>query len=156
MGNLKKAAKLFEKAAAVQPDDYQTPLILRQVYLSIGKVDEAIATAKRGIVLAQRHLELNPKDARATYLACGSMIQLGMYQPALEWAARALQIDPTDPMINYNVACCYAQAGETDQAMDCLEKAKGSGIVSKEWLKNDSDLVALRDLPRFKTLLEAL
>lgn len=155
-GNLQKAADLFEKAADFQPEDYQTPLLLRQVYLSLGRVDEAQATARRGIALAQKHLELNAKDARAIYLACGSMIQLGMYQQAMEWSKKALAIDPNDPMINYNVACCYAQAGEPDKALDCLEKAKGSGSLSAGWLKNDSDLFSLHELPRFKTLLTEL
>lgn len=155
-GRLKKAIELFEKAAEVQPDDYQTPLLLRQAYLSLGMVDEAQAVARRGIQLAQEHLKLNRKDARATYLACGSMIQLGMYQQAMEWAGRALAIDPEDPMINYNVACCYAQAGEPDMALDCLEKAKGSGMVNAGWLKNDSDLFSLHDHPRFRQLLADL
>ncbi|HEX6930050.1 MAG TPA: tetratricopeptide repeat protein [Gammaproteobacteria bacterium] len=155
-GNLKRAAELFERAAQIQPEDYQTPLLLRQVYLSLGRVDEAKATAQRGLVLAQRHLELNAKDARAVYLACGSMIQLGMYQQAMQWSEKALAIDPDDPMINYNVACCYAQAGEPEKALDCLEKAKGSGNFSAGWLKNDSDLFSLHDHPRFRSLLEEL
>lgn len=155
-GNLKKAAALFEKAAMFQPEDYQTPLLLRQVYLSLGRVDEAKATAQRGLVLAQRHLELNPKDARAIYLACGSMIQLGMYQQAMNWSEKALALDPDDPMINYNVACCYAQAGEPEKALDCLEKGKGSGMLEAGWLKNDSDLFSLHDHPRFQALLAEL
>jgi len=155
-GNLQKAAELFEKAAVFQPEDYQTPLLLRQVYLSLGRVEEAQATARRGIANAQQHLELNSKDARAIYLACGSMIQLGMYQQAMQWSERALAIDPDDPMINYNVACCYAQAGEPEKALDCLERARGSGILSTGWLKNDSDLFSLHDLPRFKALLAEL
>ncbi|HEX7030215.1 MAG TPA: tetratricopeptide repeat protein [Gammaproteobacteria bacterium] len=155
-GNLKRAAELFEQAVRFQPDDYQAPLLLRQVYLSLGRVDEARTTAQRGLALAQRHLELNSKDARAIYLACGSMIQLGMYQAAMEWSERALAIDPDDPMINYNVACCYAQAGEPEKALDCLDKAKGSGMLSAGWLKNDSDLFSLHDHPRFQALLAGL
>lgn len=155
-GRLQKAIDLFEKAADVQPDDYQTPLLLRQAYLSQGEVDKAQAVARRGIALAQEHLRLNRKDARAIYLACGSMIQLGMYQQAMEWAERALAVNPEDPMINYNVACCFAQAGEPDRAMDCLEKARGSGMVNAGWLKNDSDLFSLHDNPRFKELLEKM
>ena len=155
-GRLDKAIELFEKAAEVQPDDYQTPLLLRQAYLSKGDMESAQRVAKRGIELAQEHLKLNRKDARAIYLACGSMIQLGQYGQALEWAERALAINPEDPMINYNVACCYAQAGEADKAMDCLERAKGSGMVSAGWIRNDSDLFSLHDHPRYKALVEEL
>jgi adenylate cyclase len=155
-GLLPKAAALFEKAAEVRPEDYQVPLLLRQVYLSLGNLEKAMQTARQGIAIAQQHLAHSPNDARAIYLASGSMIQLGMYKEAVEWAERALRIDPQDPIINYNVACCYAQAGEQEKAMDCLEKARRSGTVSLGWLKNDSDLVALIGNPRFQKMLKEL
>lgn len=154
--NLKKAAELFERAEAVRHEDYQVPLLLRQVYLSLGRLDDAMKTARRGILIAQQALALNPREARAIYLASGAMIQLGMYREAVEWAQRALAIDPDDPIINYNVACSYAQAGEPEKALDCLDKAKKSGMISYGWLKNDSDLVALITQPRFQALLKEL
>jgi adenylate cyclase len=132
------------------------PLLLRQVYLSLGRLDDAMKTARRGILIAQQALALNPREARAIYLASGAMIQLGMYREAVEWAQRALAIDPEDPIINYNVACSYAQAGEPEKALDCLDKAKKSGMISYGWLKNDSDLVALITQPRFQALLKEL
>ncbi len=155
-GQLPRSAELFEKAAAVRPEDYQVPLLLRQVYLSLGRLDDAMRTARQGIAIAQQALALNPRDARALYLASGAMIQLGMYKESVEWAERALAMDPADPIINYNVACSYSQAGEQDKAMDCLEKARKSGTVSLGWLKNDSDLVALMGNPRFQKLIKEL
>jgi adenylate cyclase len=155
-GLLKQAAALYEKASQVRPFDYQSVLLLRQVYLSLGRLDDATNTAKRGIKLATEHVKLYPDEARAYYLACGAMMQLGMYREAVDWAAKALAIDPQDPTINYNVACCYAQIGEYDKAMDCLEKVKGFGLLSRGWLKNDSDLFSLHTNPRFKALLQSL
>ena len=153
---LPRAAELFEKAAEVRPEDYQVPLLLRQVYLSLGRLDDAMRSARQGIAIAQQALALNPRDARALYLASGAMIQLGMYKESVEWAERALAMDPADPIINYNVACSYSQAGEQDKAMDCLEKARKSGTVSLGWIKNDSDLVALIGNPRFQKLIKEL
>jgi len=155
-GLLKQAAILFEKASEVRPFDYQSPLLLRQVYLSLGRLDDATNTAKRGIKIAMDHIKLYPNEARAYYLACGAMMQLGMYKDAVDWAAKALDIDPEDPTINYNVACCYAQIGEYDKALDCLDKVKGFGLLSPGWLKNDSDLFSLHGHPRFKELLQSL
>ncbi|MGH8401243.1 MAG: TPR end-of-group domain-containing protein [Gammaproteobacteria bacterium] len=155
-GLLKQAAALYEKASQVRPFDYQSVLLLRQVYLSLGRLDDATATAQRGIKLASEHIKLYPDEARAYYLACGAMMQLGMYREAVEWATKALAINPEDPTINYNVACCYAQIGEYDKALDCLEKVKGFGILSPGWLKNDSDLFSLHGNPRFKALLQSL
>lgn len=155
-GLLKQAAALFEKASAVRPADYQSVLLLRQVYLSLGRLDDATATAQRGIKLASEHIKLYPDEARAYYLTCGAMMQLGMYREAVEWATKALAIGPDDPTINYNVACCYAQIGEYDKAMDCLEKAKGFGMLNAGWVKNDSDLFSLHGNPRFQALLQSL
>lgn len=155
-GLLKQAATMFEKASEVRPFDYQSPLLLRQVYLSLGRLDDATNTAKRGIKIAMDHIKLYPDEARAYYLACGAMMQLGMYKDAVDWAAKALAINPEDPTINYNVACCYAQIGEYDKALDCLDKVKGFGLLSPGWLKNDSDLFSLHGNPRFKELLQSL
>lgn len=155
-GLLKEAAMLFEKASDVRPLDYQSVLLLRQVYLSLGELDKATQTAKKGITLASEHVKLYPDEARAYYLACGAMMQLGLYRDAVEWAAKALAIDPDDATINYNVACCYAQIGEYDKAMDCLEKAMGFGLLSAGWVKNDSDLFSLHGNPRFQALLKSL
>ncbi len=155
-GRLKKAIELFEQAEKVQPDDYQTPLLMRQACLSLGRTEGADEAARRGLELAQAHLKLNRKDARAIYLACGAMVQLGMYDQAMQWADKALAINPDDPMINYNVACCFAQAGEKERALDCLDKARNSGMVSVGWVKNDADLVSLHGEERFQKLLEEL
>ncbi|HEY1991599.1 MAG TPA: tetratricopeptide repeat protein [Gammaproteobacteria bacterium] len=155
-GLLKEAAALFEKASTVRPADYQSVLLLRQVYLSLGRLDDATRTARRGIQVASEHIKLYPDEARAYYLTCGAMMQLGMYREAVEWASKALAIDPNDPTINYNVACCYAQIGEYDKAMDCLEKAKGFGMLNAGWVKNDSDLFSLHGNPRFQALLQSL
>lgn len=153
-GNLKKAIEYFEKAEEVQPYDYQVPLLLRQAYMSAGRAEDAQAAAIRGINLAKGHLLMNENDARAIYLVAGSMFQIGQYTEALKWAERALKVDPEDPTINYNVACVFAQAGEPDRALDCLEKARTSGMVSAGWMKNDSDLFSLHDNDRFKAMVE--
>lgn len=152
-GLLKRAIEYFEKASEVQPRDYQALLLLRQAYMSAGRPEDSQQAAIRGIQVAQAHLRMNARDARAIYLVAGSMFQIGQYAEALKWAERALEVDPDDPMINYNVACCFAQAGEPERALDCLEKVSASNVVSVGWMKNDSDLFSLHDHPRFQALL---
>jgi class 3 adenylate cyclase len=39
---------------------------------------------------------------------------------------------------------------------DLLEKSASVGIVSREWVENDSDLDAIRTQPRFQALLERI
>ena len=65
-----------------------------------------------------------------------------------------MKIDPTDSVVLYNVACNLATLGEKDKALDYLERAVEHGTVSEAWMRNDADLVSLRDHPRFEALLQ--
>jgi adenylate cyclase len=106
--------------------------------------------------VAERHLELNPDDVRALYLGAGALLQLGERHRGLEWLRRARAMDPDDPTVLYNVACGYANAGEKEEALACIEQAIQNGFGHKEWLENDSDLDSLRAEPRFQALLQRL
>ena len=76
---------------------------------------------------------------------------------AREWIARALAIDPDDPLTLYNVACGYTKLGDLDLACDLLERAiRTSGPELANWAKHDSDLDGLRSHPRFQKILEQI
>jgi adenylate cyclase len=83
-------------------------------------------------------------------------MDLGNRDKALEWAGRAVALEPDDPNTFYNVACVYSLAGELDKAIDHLEKAVGSLGANRAWLESDTDFNQLRDHPRFIALLERL
>ena len=155
-GKLAKAAGLFEQATRVKPDDYQSPGLLALVYDGLGRKEDALAAHRRCCEVAEKHLEVHPDDARALYLAANSLLQMGERARGMEWARRALAIDPEEPSILYNVACVYALQGAIQEALDCLESAVKFGFGHKEWITNDSDLDALRNHPRFQTLLKRL
>jgi serine/threonine protein kinase/Tfp pilus assembly protein PilF len=153
-GKPEDAARLFEHAAKVKPDDYQAPQLLSMVYQGLGRKEEALATARRAWQLAEKHLELHPDDARALYLGANALCQLGERARSLDWARRALAIDPEDCGILYNVACVYAQQGKTEEAIDCLNKAVSHAYWYKRWALHDSDLDSLRSHPRFQALMD--
>ena len=101
-------------------------------------------------------MTLNPDDARALYLGAGAHLAAGDREQALDWTARAAALRPDDATTLYNCGCSYSRAGETELAMDCLERAFTTGYGFKDWLEHDSDLDALRELPRFKALLASM
>jgi len=152
---LELAAELFEKAERVRPDDFQAPILLRQVYRSLGREEEAKAAARRGLSRAEQHLELYPDDTRALNLGCGGLVEIGDHEKAMRWAERSLAIDGENPDTLYNVACCYARMGKSDHALDCLERASLRGMSIAVWAENDSDLASLHDDPRFHTLMRS-
>ena len=102
---------MFENALQVKPDDYQSPTLMGMAYSGLGRKAEALEAYRRAWQLAEKHLELHPDDARALYLGATSLGRLGDWSRSLEWAQRALAIDPEDCGILYNVACAYALQG---------------------------------------------
>jgi adenylate cyclase len=151
-----EAVAHYEEASRVRPDDYQTRLLVAPSLTRLGRTADAEATLRRGVQVAEKHLELNPDDARALCLGACALMQLGEPGKALDWAKRGLALDPEDSGVLYNVACVYALGGETESALTCLDKAVRNGFGHREWLENDSDLDSLRADPRFETLLKKL
>ncbi|HXE76114.1 MAG TPA: tetratricopeptide repeat protein [Candidatus Xenobia bacterium] len=153
-GKLEEAARLFEKASQVKPEDYQAPQLLGMVYRSLGQDEEAKNANRRALIAAEKHLELHPDDARALYLGANALCQLGEKSRSLDWARRALAIDPEDCGILYNVACVYSLQGQVEEAIDCLEKAMTHAYWYKRWAEHDSDLDNLRGHARFQELFK--
>ena len=155
-GDLEGAARRFEQAERVRPDDFHAPILLRQIYESQGRQEEAMEAARRGVDRARRHLELNPDDTRALNLGIGGLAMLGEREAVYEWADRTLRIDGRNADTLYNVACAFALIGDKERALDCLERAGLEGMLISGWAENDSDLASLHDDPRFVALMRRL
>jgi tetratricopeptide (TPR) repeat protein len=156
LGQAEKAIRLYEKAMEVRPEDYQSPFLVAQIYEDQGRKAEADAVRRRGFEIVEEHLKLNPDDLRALYMAANGLAALGEKDRSLDWANRALALDPEEPMLLYNVACIKSLLGLVDEAIDCLEKSVGNGLTQKEWLQRDSNLDPLREHPRFHALMKQL
>jgi adenylate cyclase len=92
-GKLDEAARLFQRAADVKPDDYQALLVLPGVLRSLGREQDMEAAAREGVVRAERELMLHPENPRPAYLGAVGLAALSELDRAKEWAARALAID---------------------------------------------------------------
>ena len=152
-GKYEQAAKLFEQASELRPEDYQSPIILAEVYKALGRSADADAANRRGVQLAEARLALNPDESRALVLGAGGHCRLGNVARALDLIHQTLALDPDDSGVLYNVACVYANAGQSEEAISCLERAIQNGFGHWEWLEHDSDLESLRGHPRFLALL---
>jgi adenylate cyclase len=155
-GKLEKAIELYEKSSEVNQQDYQSPLLVAQIYADLGYLAEAEASRRRGIRIAEARLKLNPDDARALYMGANGLVALGEKEQGLEWARQALAMDADEPMVLYNVACIQSLAGQTEDAICSLEKAVRTGLTQKGWVEHDSNLDPLRSHPRYKDLIRLL
>jgi TolB-like protein/Tfp pilus assembly protein PilF len=153
-GRLDRAVYWFRKAMEVRPEDYQAPTLLGSALRGLGLRTESDDAYRQAVALAQKHLEIHPGDVRALYFSAIALAQLReRKQQALEWAERALAMDPEEPQVLYNVGCFYALQGMPDKSIDCLEKTVAHGDWWRGWMKNDPDLEVLHDHPGFKTLV---
>jgi tetratricopeptide (TPR) repeat protein len=155
-GKLHEAARLFEQACQLRPDDYQAATHLGSIYGGLGRQADAQAAHQRAKQTIEKHLELHPDDARALYLGGVVWCKLGEPARGLDWASRALALDPKELVTLYNVACLYALQRQIKQSLDCLENALKHGYAHKEWIEHDADLAPLHGHPRYQALLAAL
>ena len=155
-GELEKAILQYEAAIRARPEDYQSPLLVGQIFEDLGRTAEAQAVRRRGVRIAEEHLRLRPDDARALYMGANGLVALGETARGLEWADRALALDPEDAMLLYNIGCIRAMAGAGDGALDCLERSVRAGMRNRGWLEHDSNLDTVRSDPRFEALMRSL
>jgi adenylate cyclase len=156
-GKFEQAAYHYERAAEINPEDYQSTVLLMQVYNSLGQRENELDAARRGLERAERELARSPENPRPASLGANALVLLGEVERAKEWAARALAIDPDDVLTQYNIACVYTFIGEHDRAMDLLERLlPHAHHDTKAWVRHDSDFKALHDQPRWQNILKLL
>ena len=155
-GDMEKAAVMFERASEVAPDDIRGLNLLPQVYRTLGREEMVKAASQRRLELSERLLELDPDDYQTLLYGANALAELGERERSLEWAAQVLRSDTDDALVLYNIACFYSVAEQPDEAIEALEKSYAAGLADPEWMAQDSDLDNLRDLVRYKALVERM
>jgi tetratricopeptide (TPR) repeat protein len=152
-GRLEEAVVYYERAAALRVDDYQALVFAGICYAALGRKAEAHDANGRALASIERSLALNPGDSRALYLGSSVLHERGEPVKSEEWIRRAVQSDPNNPLMLYNVGCFYATVGKPAQALDHLERAMELGMRNVDWLLTDPDLESVRGDPRFAALV---
>jgi adenylate cyclase len=154
-GEFETAAKLFVRAMEIKPTDYVSPIMLVNVFRSLGQREQAESYARIGIRKAEEELKLHPENANVACLGAIVLAFLGEHEQALEWLTLSLAADPDDINIQYNAACTYSQLGEIERAIDVLEAWMPQvGVEMRLWFMNDSDLDPIREHQRYPGLIE--
>lgn len=153
-GKPERAVEMYERVVALRPDDYQSLAFAATAYHGMRDHEQMLDASRRMVAAAEHALSLNPGDSRALYLGAIMLERIGESRKAQEWAQRALQIDPSHPVMLYNIACFHSTAGRVDLALDHLERAMELGFHHRDWLMTDPDLVNVRAHPRFEDLLK--
>jgi adenylate cyclase len=153
-GKHKQAARAFDRAGEVRPDDVAAATLKSTTVKNFGDEAEIRAAAIHAIEVSERYLVLNPDDALALSRSANDLLHLGEREKALEWAERAYRLNPK--VCRYNVACVFVCDGQIERALDILEEQEREGGVPATWVEHDSDWDNTRDHPRFQALLRRL
>ena len=157
-GQYGKAAELFGKAASFKSDDFRALGLQSMCYQSLGRLEDARAAARQSLTRTEAAIAARPDDADALAFGAGLLASLGETERTKDWAERASIIEPDDFYMHYNIACAFAILGETELALDRLERIMGPSTLRslQEFMLHDSDLDMLRDHPRYEDIIRKL
>ncbi|MGI8611233.1 MAG: TIR domain-containing protein [Sphingomicrobium sp.] len=155
-GRLKEAAECYEKAAELMGADYHSPGMAESCYRGLGDDEGRRRAARMTLERVHKALEGNPRDAAAVGNGAMSLSVLGDSKQAREWAERALELEPDNYILRYNIACAYAmELDDHDRALDLIEDSLTHLGIDHVWhVQADPDLAAVRDQPRFAKMID--
>ena len=148
---LEETSRHFSRAAACRPTDAHALMMLMMCRRDLGDGRGLAAAAHTGLERARAEIERRPDNATAMF-QCAVAHAMRAEAPAM--ARLALSSDPDDLIVQDNVACVRALAGDPDGAMDLLETLlPKASWHRREWLRRDMDFATLHAEPRFIALL---
>ena len=150
-GRMEQAETHFRRAAEIDPAAQDTWYLLGMTLRKRGKLALAKTANVECVEAAKRRVDAHPEDTRAWTMGAAVFADLGEPDTAARWLARAIEVDPDEPLIQYNAACVYVALGRFDDAFRSLEMALQMGVLL-DWVKNDPDLDPIRDDARYEAL----
>ena len=109
---------------------------------------------KEAAALWAKVTEANPVEGRFWGELATARYNARDYAGAIRAYEKALELRSGHPADSaYNIACCYALAGDREQALRWLEKAFAMGFRHLRLAQTDEDLKSLREDPRYRRLV---
>ena len=116
----------------------------------MSRVDQRDLDTKIGFI--EGLVRRDPNYVEALQMLGDHYTQRGRISEGLKVDELLARLEPSNPMVFYNLACSYSLSGEMDHAVDALEKALQLGYRDFDWLARDPDLKKLRSHVAFDDL----
>jgi tetratricopeptide (TPR) repeat protein len=98
-------------------------------------------------------LERVPDFTDALRVMGNNLTLKGRVKEGLEVDRRLVNLRPQDPLAHYNLACSYALVKKVDAALQTLRRAIELGYRDFRYMRQDRDLDAIRDDPRYRQMI---
>lgn len=142
-----QAIDQLNKALEMEPNFWLTHLFLGKVYVQEGMYNEALIESQKALAFSGGNTEASSLMGY-TYALSGNKKQAEKVLGELKKLSKQKYVPAS------NIALIYAGLGETDQALDWLEKAYDERDVHVTFLKTVSHWDSIRKEPRFTSLLQ--
>ncbi|MBX3703939.1 MAG: hypothetical protein KF822_09215 [Steroidobacteraceae bacterium] len=104
----------------------------------------------------QSYVGTHPDDAFAWHRLGASQVALRRLPEAIASLQKAVAAGGGTASDYYNLACAHALSGDSGRALGYVERAIAAGLTNRRQYESDADLANLRDLPRFRELMQRL
>ena len=153
-GRLRESAECYEKAAELMDMDYHSAGMMESCYRGLGDHEATLRASEIAFARVQKALEMNPRDAAAFGNGAISLAILGQADQSREWAERALELEPDNHILRYNIACTMVELHDHERALDLVgDSLAHLGRDHIRHVQADPDIAVLRDHPRFAMML---
>jgi TolB-like protein/tetratricopeptide (TPR) repeat protein/DNA-binding winged helix-turn-helix (wHTH) protein len=153
LGRYPDAARMFTRSTELAAQDHRVWGNLADALWQVeGSRSEAQADYRRAMTLAQRSLEVNPKDAVSWMQLAYYSARAGEAAHIDGYASRARELGPQDQFVQYYGALVALERGNGDAALSALARAIELGYPA-QLVRAAPDFASLRNDPRFRRLV---
>ncbi|MBL8860287.1 MAG: hypothetical protein JNL28_17390 [Planctomycetes bacterium] len=103
-----------------------------------------------------RDVQRHPSNLEALSALGHLLTRLGRHAEALSVDRDLVRQQPECETARYNLACSLALTGALEESLTALEESVALGYADGEGMADDPDLRALRELQRFRVLVDRL
>ena len=116
MNELDAAREKFSRILEIDPDQAQAHQYLGELQLHQGNITQAVESFNQA-------LRLDAEQVGSNYRLGDCYLQLGHVANAREHLLAELKLSPDNPEVLMDIGCLLNEVGETQEAMQCFERA---------------------------------
>jgi predicted esterase len=154
--SLEFAMKLASVAKSIRDGSRVPALQTVKAYLDIDNLKKKAADESNVEESLHASRLLYSAQGQAAFYMPRAFFERGEYEKAALALSLAVDISPEAYWSWYQLACAYAQMGETKRSLEALSKAVETGFQDADKMQNDFNLKPLREEKEFRKLAERL
>jgi Flp pilus assembly protein TadD len=127
-----------------------------QILFLKGDALRSLENYQEAVPLLVDAVDLAPSNIHAWMALGWCYKRIGRLDEAIDSLERAHEVEPTEPLIDYNLACYYSLKGVKHRALDYLSRAISTNPRFKDLVGAEPDFDPIRSDPGFQSLVSVV